>query len=267
LRLECRTVKSLIQEAFINDGKTSAEFGPRTVIQPGLGGHFSFTTQTSTAGEPNLRLIREPVEGGPDWLNSELYSIEVKSERSQDLPMITGPMLQAILEDRFQVRVHPGKKEVPVYVLEVAPEGGLLRTAAEGSCTTLFSGHSQVTGSRPGQPPCGAFRSTGAHAMDAFASMANLCTQFSVWLDRDVADKTGLPGMFQVHLPFSSADLRPGPLTRELSRSNGTASAITGPSHFDLLSNAAQGLGLKLAAGTETSDVLIVDRAERPSGN
>jgi len=259
MRLECRTVKSLIQEAFINDGKTSAEFGPRTVVQPGVGGHFSFTTQTTMAGEPNLRLIREPVEGGPDWLDSDLYSIEAKSEKSRDLTMITGPMLQAILEDRFKVRVHPGKKEVPVYVLEVAPEGRLLKTAPEGSCATLFGEHPQVPGSHPGQPSCGVFRSTGAHAIDAFASMANLSAQFSVWLGRDVADKTGLSGMFQVHLPFSSADLRPGPLTRE--------SVAPVSSHFQLLSNAAQALGLKLEAGTDSSDVLIVDQVERPSGN
>jgi uncharacterized protein (TIGR03435 family) len=267
LRLECRTVKSLIQEAFINGGKASAEFGPRTVIQWQAGGHASFTTQTAMTAEPNLRLIREPLEGGPDWLDTDLYSIEAKSEKSQDVSMITGPMLQAILEDRFKVRVHPGKKEVPVYVLELAQEGSRLRTAAEGSCASLLWDHPQSPGARSAQPSCGVFRSTGSHAIEALASMANLCAQFSVWLDRDVADKTGLSGMFQVHLPFPAEDLKPGPLTRELSGSSGTASAMHGSSHFQLLSNAAQGLGLKLEAGTDSSDVLIVDQVERPSGN
>jgi uncharacterized protein (TIGR03435 family) len=267
LSIECRTVKSLIQEAFLVGGESSAEFGPRSVAQWNGGGHGSMTTQTATAGDPSLRLIREPIEGGPDWLDSDLYTIEAKSERSQDLGMMTGPMLQALLEDRFKVRVHRDRREVPAYLLAVAEDGPRLRPAAEGSCLPSFWNHPPALGSHPAQPSCGSFRNTGTHAIEAFATMANLCAQFSVWLDREVADKTGLSGMFEARLPFSSADLKPGPLARQLSGENSAAPSAPGANSVQLISSAALRLGLKLEIGENSSDVLVVDHVERPAGN
>ena len=100
-------------------------------------------------------------------------------------------------------------------------------------------------------PTCGSFRNTSAHQIEAFATIANFCAQLSVWLDRDVVDKTGLSGTFDFHLPFSTSDIRPGPLTD--------------PAR--LISSAAQALGLKLEPGKNPNDVLIVDRVERPAEN
>jgi uncharacterized protein (TIGR03435 family) len=210
LRVECRTVKSLIQEAFINGGESSPEFGPRSVVQWQSGGRGSMTTQTATTHEPNLRLVREPIEGGPDWLDSDVYTIEAKSERSQSPGIATGAMLQAILEDRFKLKVHHGTSEVPVYLLMVAEGAPRFRTAAEGSCVPFSLHHAPTLGSRPVLPACGSFRNSGSHAIEAFATTANLSAQFSVWLNRDVVDKTGLSGMFDFHLPFSTSptDLR-----------------------------------------------------------
>ena len=43
---------------------------------------------------------------------------------------MNGPMLQALLEDRFRLRIHRESKEVPVYEMTVAKGGPKLQRAA-----------------------------------------------------------------------------------------------------------------------------------------
>jgi uncharacterized protein (TIGR03435 family) len=50
-----------------------------------------------------------------------------KPENPQSREMMLGPMLQTILEDRFQWKIHRETKEVPVYVLTVANGGAGLQ--------------------------------------------------------------------------------------------------------------------------------------------
>ncbi len=265
LSLKCRTVKSLIQEAFINGGESSAEFGPRSVIVRQRGGGGLLSSQTAPTGQANLRLIREPVVGGPDWLGSDLYTIEAKSETPKDPGHMTNEMLQAILEERFHLSVHRDTTNVSAYVLSVDESGPRLRTASEGSCVPFSWAHSSALGARPNQPACGSFRNTGPHAIEAFATMANLCEQFSAWLGRNVADKTDLIGMFRIKLPFSVTDLNPGSLTHPLSGESGGVPSVAGANPARLLSDAAQALGLKLEIGSNSSDVLVIDRVTRPA--
>ena len=41
-----------------------------------------------------------PIEGGPGWINSIGYTIKAKAEGSPGLEMMSGPMMQALLEGR-----------------------------------------------------------------------------------------------------------------------------------------------------------------------
>ena len=54
-----------------------------------------------------------PIEGLPNWVNSASYSIEAKTETPQSAAMMRGPMMQALLEERFDLKVHREKLEVP----------------------------------------------------------------------------------------------------------------------------------------------------------
>ena len=65
----------------------------------------------------------DPIAGGPDWTKSERYMIEAKTEGNPTIQMMEGPMLQALLEDRFKLKVHRETKEIPVYELMVAKGG------------------------------------------------------------------------------------------------------------------------------------------------
>src|SRR5271170_7818372 len=82
------------------------------------------------SGELNLRL-----EGGPSWIDSERYQIQAKADGPAGKDVMTGPMLQALLEDRFQLKVHRETREVPLYALTVAKSGLKLQPADGGSCT------------------------------------------------------------------------------------------------------------------------------------
>src|SRR5271170_3271236 len=60
------------------------------------------------------------VVGGQAWTTSDLYEIDAKAEGPQGHSMMNGPMLQALLEARFTLKVHRETRELPVYALTVA---------------------------------------------------------------------------------------------------------------------------------------------------
>jgi len=72
------------------------------------------------------------------------------------------PMIQRLLEDRFQLKYHWETKEAAVYYLVVS-KAGKLREAEPGDCPPPLS----APGSRPGGPPddapCGSLRNSPGH--------------------------------------------------------------------------------------------------------
>jgi uncharacterized protein (TIGR03435 family) len=99
--------------------------------------------------------------------------------------------------------------------------------------------------------------------------MANFCTQLGIRLDRDVIDKTGITGMFDIHLEVSRADLMPrflagGPAGQGDPSTPAIATDSTGPSIFTAIQ---QQLGLKLESARGPVDVLVIDHIERPAAN
>src|SRR5579872_156558 len=65
------------------------------------------------------------VTGGPAWIHSDRWDIAAKAPVSVNLTEAQlRPMLQALLADRFHLKVHEGSKEMPGYALVVA-KGGL----------------------------------------------------------------------------------------------------------------------------------------------
>ena len=94
------------------------------------------------------------VRGGPDWVRSERYTIEAVAVDAADSAAMQGPMLRALLEDRFRLKAHIETEEVPAYNLVVAP-GGLKiqavgRTASGPAGTGACEAGPPPT---PGAPP------------------------------------------------------------------------------------------------------------------
>ncbi len=82
-------------------------------------------------------LARIPtIEGGPRWINSDGYQIDAKAEGAPGGDMLRGPAMQALLEERFKLKIRHESRDVPVYALAVAEGGPKLEPSKEG-CRSL----------------------------------------------------------------------------------------------------------------------------------
>ena len=78
------------------------------------------------------------VLGGPAWITSAHYDIQAKAEGNPSSRQMSGPMLQALLADRFGLAFHRETRQMNVYAL-TAPKGtAKLHRTANGSCV-LYS--------------------------------------------------------------------------------------------------------------------------------
>jgi uncharacterized protein (TIGR03435 family) len=187
------------------------------------------------------------VAGMPGWMRSERYDIEAKLDKElgdklQKMnPTQGGPerqqLLQSLLADRFQLKVHRETKDGPIYELVVAKGGSKL--------------HSEKAAVGVGMGP-GMIDSKG---MD----LAGLAGMLSGALDRPVVDKTGLAGPYSFTLKWA-----PDPGQAPPPGGSGSATEDSGPSLFTALE---EQLGLKLESAKGPVESLVIDQIERPSAN
>ena len=252
--------------------------------QPGLkrgGGYASSAGRLNTgcmalAGADNLGLIQRayvrfadghphwpgivPITGGPAWIGSALYDIEARAEGNPSEAMMQGPMLQALLEDRFQLKMHRETREVPVYSLTVAQGGPRLISFTEGSCAPMPLAV-PMPKLAPGEEYCKVRVGVRPPAVDAQGStLAEFSQMLTLVLDRPVVDKTGIAGKFDIHLEFAINEATPrflpgGDLARFADAPGGAPSIFT----------AMKQLGLELEPAQGSSDFLVIDHVERPA--
>ena len=126
-----------------------------------------------------------------------------------------------------------------------------LQASKAGDCTVL-----DIT-KRPPPDLCGVFRPAAADRIEA-KRMAKLCRQFSAESGRDVIDKTGITGVFDIHLDLSFARFgypEPPGTPEQATPTDGKAHSI-----------AAQ-LGLELDSAKAPAEFLVIDHVERPAFN
>lgn len=254
LRLECQAVEDLIRWAYLG-----YENGKPWPIDSKTGSKVSPVPE---------RLLYQPIQGSPAWFKSQRYEIDAKAVEPVGQEIMRGPMMQALLEDRFKLKLHRESREVPVYALTVAKGGPKLQPTKEGSCSTTDFTKGPPAPREPGQPPpCGfnAFSSTGG--MKTYGeTMAELARQLSAPLDRDVVDQTGIAGVFDIHLDLSAADLFPGRPDVSPAVSDPAAPQIPADP-LGAIMNAVQKLGLRLEPAKGTGEFLVIDSVDRPSEN
>jgi uncharacterized protein (TIGR03435 family) len=198
------------------------------------------------------------VLNAPAWLSSERYDVNAKAPDGNPSGEQSRLMMQSLLEDRFQLKVHRETKEGAVLKLSVAKSGIKLRPVQEGSCFVPGS-PGAPSAYVPGQkPPCGMImpgRNGVNQTMDAAGlKMDMLARTLSLMLGTKVVNATGLAGAFDgFHLEYAPARLNgPG------------VSDAAGASIYTALPEQA---GLKLEAGKGPVEFLVIDRVERPGEN
>jgi bla regulator protein blaR1 len=221
----------------------------------------------------NPHAVYESVDGGPSWIKSDPYNIEAKLEGTPSMEMMNGPMMQALLEDRFKLKIHREVKEVPVYNLVVARGGAKMPKVDEAGCPPMLSPAENAALFAAGKPRpkyCGTTdwfrRPVDTSAMTLVSHGVNL-TAFARGLtrtlDRPVLDKTGLTGLFDFHVEFSPDQATPGLVPRDPDAPI-VAADPTGPSFVTAIQ---EQLGLKLEPARGPGDFLVIDSIERPSEN
>jgi len=203
-------------------------------------------------GEPNERPPirgRDRIEGMPSWTDSERYVIDATTSTPQPRPMMLGPMMQTLLEDRFKLRIHRETRSVPAYELTVARGGPRLQPSKPGSCVPLENGRPPD----PGQRVCGGFFGPTIWG----ATLDDFVRNMSVWADREVVDRTGIAGTFD--FPLDAA--------REPTGTGGPIAAEARDDWFAFFRDSLPKLGLKLESGKVPTTFIVIDHIERPSTN
>lgn len=181
------------------------------------------------------KIRRDQISGGPSWIASEHYDLVAKAEGEDSLTLDQiRPMLQALLADRFRLRLHREIKQVPIYELVVVKGGPKFH---ESSPTEEKASRINADAG-------------GMHMTVSKGSMVQLAARLSVnGANRPVVDKTGLQGTYSFKLDWER---------------NTSVTDSELPSLFTALQ---EQLGLRLVSTKGTTELLVVDDAERPQGN
>lgn len=186
--------------------------------------------------EDAYNLQHNQIAGGPGWAATEHFDIDAKASGDALTMERARPMLQAMLADRFRLKIRRQMREVACYDLVVAKGGPKFKQNTDPAA-------------RPGLT---ASAGQGAVHLEASkGTMARLVMQLAFGAGRPVVDKTGLPGGYRFTLDYAP---------------DNSAAAIDGsaPTLFTALQ---EQLGLKLEPSRTTQEALVIESAERPTAN
>ena len=202
------------------------------------------------------------ISGGPSWLATERFVIAAKvdppepsadaaADKTEEKRLIgrLRERTRTLMADRFQLVVHHESKDLPIYRLVQAKGGPKLQPPTERAGITRDLGH----------------------ILGKAAEMPNFAMVLSFVLARPVVDETGLTDRYDFDLKWSEefdgrqiAKDKGVPIPPDAHPPEGAASDPAGPSLFTAIEKQ---LGLKLEAGKGPVDIIVVDRAEKPTAN
>jgi uncharacterized protein (TIGR03435 family) len=212
-------------------------------------------------GVPRYRVV-----DGPAWIASDRFQVLAKAAGSPTRAEMQ-LMVQQLLADRFGLVAHRESRERPTYDLVMARSDRRLGPnlkPAPVDCTPYVNGDRPPsegpTIERAGRivPRCGTVLAWGngfQSPMLLGRTMPQLAEYLSGQTSRDVVDKTGLSGVFDLDLTFATEPVTP--FITQLPRGDAPA----------LLTALPEQLGLKLVSAKGAVDVLVIDHIERPSEN
>ena len=208
---------------------------------------------------------------GPDWITADRFELNAKRPDGTTADQIP-EMMQKLLDDRFGLKVHRDKREMPVHALvvsqpplrltassETAPQpqpAGPGNVAVSGSADGVVA--NLANGASYGFFPNGKFEGKRM-------TMEVLASTLERLVDRPVVDVTGLKGSFDFVFNFPPEAYQP-----IIIRSAVNAGIPMAPQALRFMEasgspivDAIEQLGLKLDPRRMPIDVIVVDDARR----
>ena len=207
------------------------------------------------------------ISGGPGWIDADRFSIEATAGNgvTADNARL---MLKAMLADRFKLATHTEKRDLQGFSMIVSGRAKSDDRRPSGpECRPMKAPPGVPVPPPPPPPPagvavipltagtalskCGAMLAGGYMSMRS-VSMEQVVMVFSRILHRPVIDDTKLTGPFDIDLAFMPDAPTPGPVS---------------PDAPSLFTAVQEQLGLKLESRRVPTDVIVIDRVEKPSAN
>jgi len=181
---------------------------------------------------------KNQIAGLPGWARTEHWDAD-------GVPNVEGrldiqqwqSMMQKLLEERFELKLHKEQREMPVFALTTARGGPKLTENP----------------SNPKGLPIRNVRVGNGQRTDTFTntSMSDLASMLLFSVDRPIVDGTGLKGRYDFKLQWTTDEGK-------------TTTPDAPPGLFTAIQ---EQLGLKLEPTKAMADVLVVDKVERPGAN
>jgi uncharacterized protein (TIGR03435 family) len=195
------------------------------------------------------------ISGAPAWLNDSFWVVQAKCDHSVDDQMAKladdqsklekQHMVQALLAERFKLKVHWETRQASIDALVIAKTGSKLKP------TKIETADPDVPGSTAETKGANIQSHADPHGRELTAThitAKGIAVLLGAMLRANVEDKTGLPDRYDFTLQYSYQ--------------------ASDPDSFPPIVTAIQEqLGLKLESTKGSVDVLVIDHIEWPSIN
>jgi uncharacterized protein (TIGR03435 family) len=229
--------------------KPSDPARPQQIIT--LRGAEVITTNVTVHDLINLAYWLHPkqLSGGPAWTEADKFDMAGKPDvPGQPNVDQMKTMIQKLLADRFQLKFHFEKRELSVYAVKIAK--------TEAKITKSQDDPKGLPGFYFGRTPSGTtltFRNS---------PMSQVTAVLQNFLDKPVVDQSGLSEKYDFTLTFTLDPAQAARLGGAL-----PAAADNPDAAPDVFGAFQQQLGLKLESTKALTEVMVIDKVEKPSEN
>jgi len=219
---------------------------------------------------------------GPDWINTENYDVMAKVPEGVPADKVPA-MLQALLAERFALKVHKITKELPTYDLIAAKGGPKLKEVDVDKLPKPGSAPPppppRTLGPRPlSSMPAGTtmmmMSANGSRVLRGNITLDQLANQLTGALGRPVFDRTDLKGTYEIELSYlgdendgmgrTMANLPlPPPDSGVGGHGDGARQADNNAPIATVFQAVQQTLGLKLEPRKAPVEIIVVDSANK----
>ena len=184
-------------------------------------------------------LQKNQIVGGPDWIRTERFDADgIPNVEGQPSLQQFRNMLRKLLAERFGLVTHMEQRELSVYAITIA-KGGPRMTQSKADPNALQSDSDKQDG--------------GQRSIQmSNATMAGFALELLYNTDKPVVDRTSLTGRYDFTLKWTFDDSK---VPTDGSAAPGLFTAIQ------------EQMGLKLEAVKTMTNVMLIDKVERPGAN